>query len=136
MAGGVQYLVKLQCHFWHDVGVLLLMPGGVFREVVPPFVTGAIFGEVGMMLECYFRGRGRFGEVAVCCSDAGVSLDVAGAVFCDIGYLFERSAHEICIFSYKMRLSSAKDNLGEQAGLWTGGCMVGSLNSDHFRMIR
>ena len=60
---------------------------------------------------------------------------MAGAVFRDIRYLFERSAHELCIFSYKMRLSSAKDILGEQAGLWTGGCMVGSLNSDHFRIF-
>ena len=46
--------------------------------------------------------------------DLAVSLSVAGAVFGEIG-VDSRSA-KCCNFQYKMRLQSAKSNLGERAG--------------------
>ena len=46
--------------------------------------------------------------------DLGVSLFVAGAVFGEI-WVDSRSA-KCCNFQYKMRLRSAKRNLGERAG--------------------
>ena len=47
--------------------------------------------------------------------DLGVSLFVAGAVFGEIWVVDSRSAKR-CNFQYKMRLRSAKSNLGERAG--------------------
>ena len=46
--------------------------------------------------------------------DLGVSLFVAGAVFGEI-WVDSRST-KCCNFQYKMRLRSAKSNLGERAG--------------------
>ena len=46
--------------------------------------------------------------------DLGVSVFVAGAVFGAI-WIDSRSA-KCCNFQYKMRLRSAKSNLGERAG--------------------
>ena len=46
--------------------------------------------------------------------DLGVPLFVAGAVFGKI-WVDSRSA-KCCNFQYKMRLQSAKSNLGERAG--------------------
>ena len=46
--------------------------------------------------------------------DLGVSVFVAGAVFGEI-WIDSRSA-KCCNFHYKMRLRSAKSNLGERAG--------------------
>ena len=55
------------------------------------------------MVRIIFRGRRSiFGDV-------GVSLFVAGAVFGEIWA-------KCCNFQYKMRLRSAKSNLGERAG--------------------
>ena len=47
--------------------------------------------------------------------NVGVSLFVAGAVFGEIWAVDSRSA-KCCNFQYKMRLRSAKSNLGERAG--------------------
>jgi len=71
------------------------------------FVAGAkllIFGDVGVSL---------FVAGAVC-GDVGVSLFVAGAAFGEI-WVNSRGA-KCCNFHYKMRLQSAKSNLGERAG--------------------
>ena len=46
--------------------------------------------------------------------DVGVSLFVAGAVFGEICVDSRRAT--CCNFQYKMRLRSAKSNLGERAG--------------------
>ena len=46
--------------------------------------------------------------------DIGVSLFVAGTVFGEI-WIDSRNA-KCCNFQYKMRLRSAKSNLGERAG--------------------
>ena len=76
------------------------------------FVAGAAFGEVGG------------------------SLFVAGAVFGEI-WVDSRSA-KCCNFQYKMRLRSAKSNLGERAGArWRvhARIMFGSW-SDHGRIGR
>ena len=74
-----------------DLGVSLFVEGEVFRDLgVALFVAGAVFG------------------------DLGVSFFVAGAVFGEI-WVDSRSA-KCCNFQYKMRLRSAKSNLGERAG--------------------
>ena len=79
------------------------MAGAVFGELgVSLFVTGAVFGDLGVS---FFVAGAAFG-------DLGVSLFVAGAVF---GWVDRRSA-KCCNFQYKMRLRSAKSNLGERAG--------------------
>ena len=81
------------------------MAGAVFGDVgVSPFVAGAAFGDVGVSL---FVAGAVFG-------DLGVSLFVAGAVFGEI-WIDSRSV-KCCNFQYKMRLRSAKSNLGERAG--------------------
>ena len=54
-----------------------------------------------------FRGGAVFG-------DLGVSVFVAGAIFGEI-WVDSRSA-KCCNVQYKMRLRSAKSNLGERAG--------------------
>ena len=60
------------------------------------------------MSECHFSWQAQhFGDV-------GVSLFVAGTVFGEI-WVDSRSA-KCCNFQYKMRLRSAKSNLGERAG--------------------
>ena len=71
-----------------DLGVLL-------------FVAGAVFGDLGVSL---FVAGAALGDV-------GVSLFVAGTVFGEI-WIDSRSA-KCCNFQYKMRLQSAKSNLGE-----------------------
>ena len=68
------------------------------------FAAGAIFGDLGVSL---FVAGAAFG-------DLGVSLFVAGAVFGEI-WVDSRSV-KCCNFQYKMRLRSAKSNLGERAG--------------------
>ena len=74
-----------------DLGVSLFVAGAVFRDLgVALFVAGAVFG------------------------DLGDSFFVAGAVFGEI-WVDSRSAKG-CNFQYKMRLRSAKSNLGERAG--------------------
>ena len=81
------------------------MAGAVFGDVGESlFVAGAAFGDVGVSL---FVAGAVFGDV-------GVSLFVAGAVFGEI-WVDSRSA-KCCVFKYKMRLRSAKSNLGERAG--------------------
>ena len=81
------------------------MAGEVFGDLgVSLFVTGAVFGDLGMS---FFVAGAAFG-------DLGVSLFVAGAVFGEI-WVDSRSA-KCCNFQYKMRLRSAKSNLGERAG--------------------
>ena len=67
-------------------------------------MAGAAFGDVGVSL---FIAGAVFG-------DLGVSLFVAGAVFGEI-WVDSRSAN-CCNFQCKMRLRSAKSNLGERAG--------------------
>ena len=66
-------------------------------------VASAIFGDGGVSL---FVAGAIFGDVAV-------SLFVAGAVFGEI-WVDSRSARR-CKFPRKMRLQSAKSNLGERA---------------------
>ena len=66
-------------------------------------VAGAVFGDLGVSL---FVAGAAFG-------DFGVSFFVAGAVFGEI-WVDSRSA-KCCNFQYKMRLRSAKSNLGERA---------------------
>ena len=74
-----------------DLGVSLFVAGAIFRDLgVALFVAGAVFG------------------------DLGVSLFVAGAEFGET-WVDSRSA-KCCNFQYKMRLRSAKSNLGEGAG--------------------
>ena len=68
------------------------------------FVAGALFGTVAVSL---FVAGTIFGDVAV-------SLFVACAVFGQI-WVDSRSA-KCCNFQYKIRLRSAKSNLGERAG--------------------
>ena len=74
-----------------DLGVSLFVAGAVFRDLgVALFVAGAVFG------------------------DLRVSFFVAGAVFGEI-WVDSRSG-KCSNFQYKMRLRSAKSNLGERAG--------------------
>ena len=81
------------------------MAGAVFGDAgVSLFVAGAAFGDVEMSL---FVAGAVFGDV-------GVPLFVAGAVFGEI-WIDSRSA-KCCNSQYKMRLRSAKSNLGERAG--------------------
>ena len=81
------------------------MAGAAFGDLgVPLFVAGAVFGDLGVSL---FVAGAAFGDV-------GVSLFVAGTVFGEI-WVDSRSA-KCCNFQYKMRLRSAKSNLGEWAG--------------------
>ena len=82
------------------------------------FVAGAAFGDLGVLL---FVAGAVFGHLGVslfvagaALGDVGVSLFVAGTVFGEI-WIDSRSAKR-CNFQYKMRLRSAKSNLGEQAG--------------------
>ena len=83
----------------------LSLAGAAFGDLgVPLFVAGAIFGDLEVSL---FVAGAAFGDV-------GVSLFVAGAVFGEI-WIDSRSA-KCCNFQYKMRLRSAKSNLGERAG--------------------
>ena len=82
------------------------MAGALFGTVAMSlFVAGALFGTVAVSL--FVAGTIIFGDVAV-------SLFVAGAVFGQI-WVDSRSA-KCCNFQYKMRLQSAKSNLGERAG--------------------
>ena len=74
-------------------------------------MAGAVFGDVGESL--FVAGAALFVAGAVF-GDVGVSLFVAGAVFGEI-WVDSRSA-KCCNFQYKMRLRSAKSNLGERAG--------------------
>ena len=71
---------------------------------MPLFVAGAVLADVAASL---FVAGAVFG-------DLGASLFVAGAVFGEI-WVDSRSAKG-CNFQYKMRLRSAKRNLGERAG--------------------
>ena len=81
------------------------MAGAAFGDLgVLLFVAGAVFGDVGVSL---FVAGAAFGDV-------GVSLFVAGTVFGEI-WVDSRSV-KCCNFQYKMRLRSAKSNLGERAG--------------------
>ena len=81
------------------------MAGAVFGDLgVSLFVAGAAFGDLGVP---FFVAGAVFGDVAA-------SLLVAGAVFGEI-WVDSRSAKR-CNFQYKMRLRSAKSNLGEWAG--------------------
>ena len=78
------------------------MAGAAFGDLgVLLFVAGAVFGDLGVSLFAAF-------------GDVGVSLFVAGTVFGEI-WVDSRSA-KCCNFQYKMRLRSAKSNLGERAG--------------------
>ena len=98
------------------------MAGAVFGDVgVSLFVAGAAFGDVGVSL---FVAGAVFG-------DLGVSVFVAGAVFGEI-WIDSRSA-KCCNFQYKMRLRSAKSNLGERTAR-DDEFMVGSC-SDHGRIM-
>ena len=83
----------------------LLVAGAAFGDVpVSLFVAGAAFRDVAMS---FFVAGAAFGDVAV-------SLFVAGEAFGEI-WVDSRSAK--CFnFQYKMRLQSAKSNLGERAG--------------------
>ena len=81
------------------------MAGAAFGDLgVLPFVAGAVFGDLGVSL---FVAGAAFGDV-------GVSFFVAGTVLGEI-WVDSRSA-KCCNFQYKMRLRSAKSNLGERAG--------------------
>ena len=81
------------------------MAGAVFGDLgVLLFVAGTAFGDLGVSL---FVAGAAFGDV-------GVSLFVAGTVFGEI-WVDSRSAKR-CSFQYKIRLRSAKSNLGERAG--------------------
>ena len=81
------------------------MAGTVFGDLgVSLFVAGAAFANVAVSL---FVAGAAFGDV-------GVSLFVAGTVFGE-NWVDSRSA-KCCNFQYKMRLRSAKSNLGERAG--------------------
>ena len=83
----------------------LFVAGAAFGDLgVLLFVAGAVFGDLGVS---FFVAGAAFG-------DLGVSLFVAGAVFGEI-WVDNRSAKR-CNFQYKMRLRSAKRNLGEWAG--------------------
>ena len=81
------------------------------------FVAGAAFGDLGVLL---FVAGAVFGDLGVslfvagAAFDVGASLFVAGTVFGEI-WVDSRSA-KCCNFQYKMRLRSAKNNLGERAG--------------------
>ena len=82
------------------------------------FVAGAVFGDLGVSL---FVAGAVFGDLGVslfvagaALGDVGVSLLVAGTIFGEI-WVDSRSA-KCCNFHYKMRLRSAKSNLGERAG--------------------
>ena len=102
-----------------DLGASLLVAGAVFGDLeVSLFVAGAVFGDLGVAL---FMAGAAFG-------DLGVSLFVAGAVFGEI-WVDSRSAKR-CNFQYKMRLRSAKSNLGERAG-----SEKTSSWSDHVRIM-
>ena len=82
------------------------MAGAAFGDLgVRLFVAGAVFGDLGVSL--YFVAGTAFGDV-------GVSFFVAGTVLGEI-WVDSRSA-KCCNFQYKMRLRSAKSNLGERAG--------------------
>ena len=81
------------------------MAGAVFGDLgASLFVAGAVFGDLGALL---FVAGAVFGAL-------GVSLFVAGTVLGEI-WVDSRSA-KCCNFQYKMRLRSAKSNLGERAG--------------------
>ena len=85
------------------------MAGALFGTVAMSlFVAGALFGTVAVSL--FVAGTIIFGDVAV-------SPFVAGAVFGQI-WVDSRSAkcYNFQCFQYKMRLQSAKSNLGERAG--------------------
>ena len=68
-------------------------------------MAGVVLGDVGVSL---FVAGAAFGDV-------GVSLFVAGALFGEIWADSRRA--KCCNFQYKMRLQSAKCNLGERAGV-------------------
>ena len=87
--GGVGASLFMAGAAFGDVGVSLFVAGAVV-VAVSLFVAGTVFGHVGM------------------------SLFVAGAVFGEI-WVDSRSV-KCCNFQYKMRLRSAKSNLGERAG--------------------
>ena len=81
------------------------MAGAAFGDLgALLFVAGAVFGDLGVSL---FVAGAAFGDV-------GVSFFVAGTVLGEI-WVDSRSA-KCCNFLYKMRLRSAKSNLGERAG--------------------
>ena len=80
-------------------------------------MAGAAFGDVAGPL---FVAGAEIGGVAA-------SLFVAGAAFGEI-WVDSRSA-KCCNFQYKMRLRTAKSNLGERAGARTSSC------SDHGRIM-
>ena len=81
------------------------MAGAVFGDVgVSLFVAGAAFGYLEVSL---FVAGAAFGDLRV-------SLFLAGAVFGEI--LVDSRSAKCCNFQYKMRLRSAKSNLGERAG--------------------
>ena len=95
------------------------MAGAVFGDLgVSLFVAGAVFGDLGVSL---FVAGAALGDV-------GVSFFVAGTVFGEI-WVDSRSA-KCCNFQYKMRLRSAKSNLGERVR--DDEFMLGSW-SDHAR---
>ena len=83
----------------------LFVAGAAFGDLgVLLFVAGAVFGDLGVSL---FVAGAAFGDV-------GVPLFVAGTVFGEI--LVDSQSAKSCNFQYKMRLRSAKSNLGEWAG--------------------
>ena len=82
-----------QAQQFGDLGVLL-------------FVAGAVFGDLGVSL---FVAAAAFGDV-------GVSFFVAGTVLLLGEIWVDSRVAKCCNFQYKMRLRSAKSNLGERAG--------------------
>ena len=81
------------------------MAGATFGDLgVPLFVAGAVFGDLAVSLFVAGTALG----------DVGVSRFVAEPVIGEI-WVDSRSA-KCCNFQYKMRLRSAKSNLGERAG--------------------
>ena len=78
------------------------MAGAAFGDLgVLLFVAGAVFGDLGVSL----LAGAAFGDV-------GVSLSVAGTAEIWV----DSRGVKRCNFQYKMRLRSAKSNLGERAG--------------------
>ena len=99
-----------------DVGASLFLAGTTFGDVgVLLFAAGAAFGDVGVPL---FVAGATFGDV-------GASFFVAGATLVMLERHCSCQAQPLVTFMYfslffkimiKMRLQSAKSNLGELAG--------------------
>ena len=87
------------------------------------FVAGAAKGDIAVSLLL----------VGAAFHHVGVSLFVAGATCGEI-WVASRSATS-CTFQYKMRLRSAKSNLGERAGAMLRSCSNGPHNANDISSV-